>query len=102
MIRHCAAVLTALLLAAPVAAVIVRLVPLRQVLATEEYIFVAKVERLDPAKPAAQLAVTDDMKGHVPFRRLPVSLTGDGEAQRAKQTPQLLERLAQDMELVVF
>ena len=46
--------------------------------------------------------VKDDLKGQVPFRRLPVSLTGDAAARKDNQVPQLLDRLAADLPLVVF
>ena len=97
-----AAVAAALLLAGPLPAVIQRLTPLKEVLAAVQYIFVAAVEALDPQRPAAVLAVREDLKGKVPSRRLPLTLVGDREAQREKQAPQLLDRLAPKLELVVF
>jgi hypothetical protein len=96
------AVVAVLLVAAPLPAVITRLTPLREVLGAEQYIFVAAVESLDRDRPAAVLVVREDLKGKVPFRRLPVSLTGDAGARQEKQTPQLLGRLAPNLPLVVF
>jgi outer membrane protein assembly factor BamB len=91
------------LLAAGVAeAVITRLTPLKEVLATEQYIFTVEVEKVDPDKPALVLQVRDDLKGKAPFRRLPVNLTGDSEGQKEKHTPQLLKRVAPKVMLVVF
>jgi outer membrane protein assembly factor BamB len=76
--------------------------PLKTVLAESQFIFIAKVETLDPDKPAAVLVVDEDMKGKAAFRRLPVNLTGDADAVKAKQTPQLLKRLAPKLPVVVF
>jgi hypothetical protein len=96
------AAVAVVLSAAPLYAVITRLVPLREVLAAEQFIFVATVESLDPDKPAAVLTVTEDLKGKVPYRRLPVALTGDDGARKERQVPQLLDRLVPQLPLVVF
>jgi outer membrane protein assembly factor BamB len=96
-------VLAAVLLTAGWAeAVITRLTPLKEVLATEQFIFTAEVEKVDPDRPALVLQVQDDLKGKAPFRRLPVNLTGDSEGQKEKHTPQLLKRVAPRVGLVVF
>src|SRR5712692_8891243 len=76
--------------------------PLRRVLSSEQFIFLAKVEKLDADKPAMVLKVEEDLKGKAPFRKMPVTLKGDKEAEKEKQTPQLLKRLAADLPLVVF
>lgn len=83
-------------------AVIMRLVPLREVLAESPYICVVKVERLEPDRPAVVLTVSEDLKGKAPFRRLPVNLTGDSEAQKDQHTAKLLKRLAPDLPLLLF
>jgi outer membrane protein assembly factor BamB len=83
-------------------AVITRLTPLREVLANQQLIFVADVEKLDPDKPGVVLVVREELKGRCPFRRLPINLTGDSEAKKGQHTPQLLKRLALDLPLVVF
>ena len=82
-------------------AVIQVLIPLQQLIDKDaDLIFVAKVERLDPEKPAVVLTVTEKLKGPMefPFERLPVNLTGDKELH----TPKLLKRLALDLPIVVF
>ena len=80
-------------------AVIQVLIPLQQLIEKDaDLIFIAKVERLDPEKPALMLTVTEKLKGEVPFERLPVNLTGDKELH----TPKLLKRLALDLPIVVF
>ncbi|HLJ92183.1 MAG TPA: PQQ-binding-like beta-propeller repeat protein [Gemmataceae bacterium] len=88
--------------AAPAYAVITRLIPLREVLASEQLIFTAKVEKLDRDKPALTLQIRDDLKGKAPFRTLPVPLTPDTQGERAGDTPRLLKRLAPDLTLIVF
>lgn len=86
----------------PVNAVITRLTPLREVLASEQHIFLARVDKVDPAKPGVVLEVFEHLKGQAPFQRLSVNLTGDSEAQKEKQTGQLLKRLRPGLQLIVF
>ncbi len=97
-----AAAISLLVLAASASAVIKNLIPLRSVLTSEQMIFEAKVEKIDPDKPAIWLKPGEAWKGKVPFVRMPVNMTGDAEAQREKQTPQLLKRLAPDLDIVLF
>jgi hypothetical protein len=78
-------------------AVIQVLIPLQALIADSDHIFVAKVERIDPAKPAAVFVATQAIKGELPLERMPVNLTGDKE----KHTPQLLQRLAPDLPLIM-
>jgi outer membrane protein assembly factor BamB len=93
----------AFLFAVPTArALIMRLTPLAEVLAQQELIFTVKVESLDPDKLTMVLTVDDDLKGKAPFKRLPVNLKGDSEAEKDKQVPKLLKRLAPKLPLVVF
>src|SRR5262245_49216446 len=87
------------LLASPAWAVITGVRPLREVLATEQLIFMAQVEKVDPDKPSAVLEVQEDFKGKAAFRRLPINLTGDSEAKKENHTPQLLKRLAPKLPL---
>ena len=63
---------------------------------------VAKVEKLYPEKPAMLLNVEDDLKGKLPFRKLPVHLKGDTEANKLNHVPQLLKRLAGDLPIILF
>ena len=86
----------------PAGAVITRLTPLREILAGETFIFRAKVETLDPSRPAAILTVDEDLKGKAPFRKLPVNLTGDSEGQKEKHPAQLVRRLACGLPVLVF
>jgi outer membrane protein assembly factor BamB len=86
----------------PAEALIDRPYPLKTVLAESQLIFVAKVDQLDADKRTTVLLVEGDLKGKATFRRLAVSLKGDADAEKGKQTPQLLKRLAPQMNLVVF
>lgn len=79
-------------------AVIQILLPLKSVLDDSQTIIVAKVERIDPDRPAMVLAAFESLKGGSPFPRLPVNLTGDKE----RHTPRLLKRVAEGMPIVLF
>jgi outer membrane protein assembly factor BamB len=91
-----------MLAGSPAWAVIEKAPALKDVLADAQFIFTVKVDAIDADKPAAVLLVDDDLKDKAPFRRLPVNLKGDAEAEKAKHTPQLLKRLAPKLPLVVF
>jgi outer membrane protein assembly factor BamB len=91
-----------LLSAQPALAVITRLTPLGEVLKEQQFICVAKVEKLDREGPTAVLVVSDDLKGKLPYRRLPVKLVGDSDAKELGHTPQLLKRLAPDLPVILF
>src|SRR5438552_14380171 len=62
-----------------------------------DFIFVAKVTRLDPARPTMVVVPGESLKGKAPWERLPVNLKGE-----EKDIPKLLKRLADDLPLVVF
>lgn len=85
-------------LAAAAYGVIERLTPLANVIADSDHIFLAKIEKVDPARPGMVVNVVEDLKGKPEYRRLAVNLTGDKE----KHTPELLKRVAADQPLVVF
>ncbi len=90
------------LMARPAFAVITRLIPLREALASEQLIFIAKVAKLRLDKPAMVLQVSDDLKGKAPFRKLDITLIADSQGQREGDTPKLLKRLAPDLAVIVF
>jgi outer membrane protein assembly factor BamB len=93
----------ALVLAGPSAfAVITRLTPLSEILKDQQYICLARVDKLDPQKPAVVLSVAEDFKGKLPYRRLPVNLKGDSEARKHDHVAQLLKRLAPDLPVILF
>ncbi|MFL5342850.1 MAG: PQQ-binding-like beta-propeller repeat protein [Gemmataceae bacterium] len=98
-----AAVVFALALLAPAAHGLIKdLTKLRDVVASYPVIFVARVEKVHPDKPAAVLKVADQLKGKMPFQQLNVNLTGDAEAVKEKQAGQLLKRIAPDLPIVIF
>src|SRR5262249_36994055 len=66
-------------------------------LSDAEFVVMTKVDKLFPEKPAMVLTVAEDLKGKTPFRRLPINLSGDSEAQKEKHVPALLKRLAPDL-----
>ncbi len=89
--------LVALLLAQPTFAFIQKLFPLHEFIDDSDFVFTAKVEKVDPDKPSAVLVLGEHLKGKAPFTRIPINLTGD----KQKHTPQLLKRIAVDLPLVV-
>src|SRR4051812_25538761 len=89
-----AGLLMAALAPAPARAVIERPYPLQKAIDDGEFIFTAKVDKLDPDKPSAVLSFGESLKGKSPFTRLPINLTGDDDSKKKKETPQLLKRLA--------
>ncbi|RLT04004.1 MAG: hypothetical protein DWI21_15005 [Planctomycetota bacterium] len=91
------AVLAALLLTHQAVAFIQKLFPLQEFIDDSDFLFTAKVERVDPDKPSAVLVLGEHLKGKAPFTRIPINLTGD----KQKHTPQLLKRLAPDLPLIV-
>src|SRR5262245_45920375 len=104
--RRAALAVLALLLAAPTAdAVITKLTPLAEVLESDQYIFVAKVDKLDPdnkERPTAVFVLDKKLKGEPPFDRLPVNMTGDNEAKKAGDTKTIFDRLDKSRQLVFF
>ncbi|HMF11685.1 MAG TPA: hypothetical protein VKE94_05245, partial [Gemmataceae bacterium] len=92
----------ALLAAQTARAVIERLYPLKDVAGDSQFIFLAKVDSIDPDKPAAVLVFEENFKGKVAFRRMAINLKGDADAEKGKQTPQLVKRLAPKLPMVVF
>lgn len=106
MTRTSALAVLVLLLFAPAApAVITKLTPLGEVLESDQFIFVAKAEALDPDnkdRPTATFTVIKKLKGAPPFDRIPVNMTGDDEAKKAGDTKTIFERLDTTRELVFF
>ena len=92
--------------AAPAArAVITKLTPLAEVLESDDFIFVAKVDKLDPDnkdRPTATFKVDKKLKGEPPFDRIPVNMTGDDEGKKAGDTKTIFDRLDSSRQLVFF
>ncbi len=91
-----------LLVASPALAVIKKLVPLKEVLTSEEYIFVAEVDKIDPDKPSVVFTFVEHLKGKAPFERMPVNLTGDNFAKKDNHTKEMLARLVEKRKAVFF
>lgn len=89
--------LAALMLSHEAFAFIQKLFPLQEFIDDSDFLFTAKVERVDPTKPSAVLILSEHLKGKASFTRIPINLTGD----KQKHTPQLLKRIATDLPLVV-
>lgn len=83
-------------------AVVQRSTPLKSVLASETWIWVGRIDRLDAERFVMSVAHVSDLKECWPHRQMTVDLRGDAAAQKNRQTPQLLERLRPGMELVLF
>src|SRR5262245_41297458 len=102
-----AALAVLVLLAASTAAqaVITKLTPLAEVLESDQYIFVAKVDKLDPDnkdRPTATFKLEKKLKGEVPFERIPVNMTGDEDGQKLGDTKTIFDRLDSSRQLVFF
>lgn len=93
----------ALLLASSSAlAVITAPVSLEAFLSNADYIFVAKIETVEPSKPAMILHVSEDLKDKARYRRLPVVFRPDDDAKKLDHLPQLLKRVAPGGSMVFF
>ena len=89
--------IAALMVTHEAVAFIQKLFPLQEFIDDSDFLFTAKVERVDPDKPSAVLVLGEHLKGKAPFARIPINLTGD----KQKHTPQLLKRIAPNLPLVV-
>lgn len=96
------ALLAALLYSANARAVIQKLLPLKDVIAGEDLIFLAAVDSVLPEKPGVVFKFDSNLKGKAPFERMPVNLTGDNEAKKEGHAQILLDRLEAGRKLVVF
>jgi outer membrane protein assembly factor BamB len=91
-----------LLVTGSASAVIKKLVPLKDVLASQQMIFVAGVEAVQEDRPAVVFKFSEDLKGKAPFKTLTVNLTGDTFAKKDQHTRVMLDRLAPDRKLILF
>jgi outer membrane protein assembly factor BamB len=68
-----------------------------------KHIFVVKVDKLYPDKPAMMLKVEETLKGKAPFEKLAVNLNPiDEKSQKDKAEQKLLKRLDEGLPLVVY
>jgi outer membrane protein assembly factor BamB len=97
--RFC--VLALLLAVAPAWGVIIRLTSLDDLFKESTFIAEAEVEALDPDRPSVTLKVGAALKGKALFAKMPVLIKGDAGAIKRKEAPQLVERLAVKLPVVV-
>jgi outer membrane protein assembly factor BamB len=84
-------------------AVITAKTPLKAIVGSSTYIFVGKVEKFFPEKPAMVVAITEEIKGKAPFRQLPINCkVADEKAFKANKIEPLLKRFGPDLEMVFF
>jgi outer membrane protein assembly factor BamB len=86
----------------PARALITKLTSLGEMLKDSQYIFLAKVEAIPANRPGLFLAVGEQLKGKLPFTRLPINLTGDSQAQKSKDPILLRKRLAPKLAVIGF
>jgi len=97
------AALALLIVATPAPAVIQKLLPLKDVLESEKFIFVAEVDSVAPEKPGVVFKLAEKLKGEPPFERIPLNLTSnDTAAKKDDHTKVMLDRLEAGGRLVVF
>lgn len=101
-IRSLLGSLLMLLAPSPSDAVIMKLTPLKEIISTEDWIFVTIVERVEPDRPGVVLRFAENLKGKAPFERLAVNLTGDTEAKQGNHTQIFLQRLAPKQQVILF
>src|SRR5947209_353093 len=89
-------------LTAEALAFVTRPTHLKDQVSDNQFILVARVEKLEPQRPAMILVAEEDLKGKFPYRRLPVNLTGDELGKKHNHTPEMLKRLAVDLRVVLF
>jgi outer membrane protein assembly factor BamB len=94
--------LALLLLSVPAFGVIIRLTPMADLLKDSTFIAEATVDTLDAKRPAMMLKLGKSLKGKPEFAKMPVLINGDAGAKKRKEVPQLLERVSEKMQLVVF
>lgn len=85
-------------------AVIMRVVSLREAIDQHPYIFLARVEQVEPDRPGVVLVTKgeDALKGQTPVDRLAINLRGDAEAKKGNHTQVMLDRLRVGRQAVVF
>ena len=94
--------LLTLLVPAAASGAIKKPLPLKEVIAQEEVIVLATVDAADPDKPSVVFKVAEHLKGKPPAERLAVNMTGDSEAAKLKQVPELMARLTVGRKAVLF
>src|SRR5262245_21725407 len=83
-------------------ALVKNLLPLKDILESQEMIFTAKVKSIEPQRPAVVFEAGDTLKGKIPFDRLPVNMVGDSYGQKENHPAEIMKRLAPDLPVVMF
>ena len=87
----------------PVRAVIKAETPLKAIEASATYIFVGKVEKHFPDKPAMLVTITEDIKGKAAFRALPINCKiADEKVVKENQIEPLLKRFGPEIDIIFF
>ncbi|MGL6073941.1 MAG: hypothetical protein ACRC8S_07255 [Fimbriiglobus sp.] len=76
--------------------------PLKQVLAQEEVIVLVAITARSTDPPQVKFQVRSKLKGEPPVQEMILDMTGDAEAIKLKQPPELLPRLTVDREGIAF
>lgn len=71
-------------------------------IADANFIFTATVDSVDAENLRMVLTFDENLKGKVPFERLPITLKGDADSDKLKHRPLLLKRVAPKLPVVVF
>lgn len=84
-------------------AVITAKTPLKVIEGDALYIFVGKVDKYYPERPAMMVEVIEDIKGKAPFRQLPINCkVADEKTFKENQIAPLLKRFGPDAEIIFF
>jgi len=101
--HHRWALLLGLLFVASAQAVIIRLTALAELVSESSFIVEAQIVSVDEKRPAMVLQVTRPLKGKTELKKLPVLIgEGDAGAKKRNEVPQLLQRIAEKLPVVVF
>lgn len=87
---------------APALAVIAKPTPLKAIFADATHIAAAKVESVEPDRPAMKLMLTDDLKGAAGDREILINLTGNPTGAQPSGPRDVTDRVAAGMQAVVF
>lgn len=87
-----------LAMAGRASAVIERLMPLANIIADSDTIYMARVDKLDVTRQAMVLAVEQVIKGKAEQQRFTVPLASSD----VKQTQEMLQRLAENQQIMIF
>lgn len=76
--------------------------PLSKLVPDSNYIVMAKITTYEPNNKRMIVTVTDDIKGKLPFRQIPIVLEGDKQGKEHGHPAELMKRLAADLPVLMF